>query len=130
MYDRSSTCTTCKVDEARFDLFARKQRAYDAIPPTQAALKEHIKRAVFQAGHVWGQSTVTEQQLPSLSNWRWSKQNNVWVPKWTELSAITECCQETQKCGCNRPTCTGNCKCYRSCLPCTALFSCNCQVDR
>ena len=128
MYDRSST--TCKVDEARFDLFARKQRAYDAIPPTQAALTEHVKRAVFQAGHVWGQSTVTEQQLPSPSNWGWSKQNNVWVPKWTTLSAIAECCQEIQKCGCKKSNCTGNCKCYRSGLSCTALCSCTCQVDR
>ena len=36
MYDQSSTY--CDVDEARFDLFARKQSAYDAIPPIQAAL--------------------------------------------------------------------------------------------
>ena len=82
MYDRSNT--TCKVDEANFDLFARKQRAYDAIPPTQASLKkEHAKWAVFQAGHVWGQSTVTEQKLSSPTNWGWSKQDNIWTPKWT-----------------------------------------------
>ena len=31
------------VDEARFDLFARKQRAYNAIPTIQSALKEHVK---------------------------------------------------------------------------------------
>ena len=79
MYDRSST--TCKVDEARFELFARKQKAYNAIPPTKAALKEHAKRAIFQAGHVWGQATVTVQQLPSPSNWGWLKQNNAWVSK-------------------------------------------------
>ena len=36
MYDRSSDVTT--VNEARVDLFARKQRPYDSIPPTQAAL--------------------------------------------------------------------------------------------
>ena len=32
----------CKVDEARLDLFAQKQRAYNAIPPTKGALKQHI----------------------------------------------------------------------------------------
>ena len=26
-----------------------------SIPPTKAALKEHVKRAVYQGGHVWGQ---------------------------------------------------------------------------
>ena len=60
MYNRSTT--TCKVDEAHFDLFVRKQKAYYAILPTQAALKEHVKQAVFQAGNILGQSTVTEQK--------------------------------------------------------------------
>ena len=41
MYDRSSAATS--VNDARLHLFARKQRPYDAIPPTSAALKEHIK---------------------------------------------------------------------------------------
>ena len=50
MYDRSSNVTT--VNKARLDLYARKQRQYDLIPPTQAALKELAKRA----GYVWGQA--------------------------------------------------------------------------
>ena len=56
MYDGSST--TSSVDEARFDLFARKLRSYDLIPPTQNALKEHAKRAAYQAGHIWGQCVI------------------------------------------------------------------------
>lgn len=127
MYDRSST--TCKVDEARLDLFARKQRAYNAIPPTKGALFEHVKRATYQAGHVWGQTTVTVQVLQSPSNWGWLKQDSAWSPHWTKLSAVAECCQELQKCGCKRSSCTGNCKCFRSGLSCTALCSCNCQVN-
>ena len=35
MYDRSSAASC--VNEARLDHFARKQRTYDAIPPTRAA---------------------------------------------------------------------------------------------
>ena len=50
MYDRSSATTN--VNEARLDLFARKQRTYETIPSTQAALKEHVKRAAYQAGIV------------------------------------------------------------------------------
>ena len=50
MYDQSNTY--CKVGEARFDLFALKQTGYDIISPTQAALKEHVKRAVFKPGRV------------------------------------------------------------------------------
>ena len=48
MYDRSSAATG--VDEVRLNLFACKERSYDAIPPTSAALMEHAKCAAYQAG--------------------------------------------------------------------------------
>ena len=49
MYDRSSS--TESVDEARLELFSRKQRSYEAIPPNDAALVQHItsRRAATQA---------------------------------------------------------------------------------
>ena len=50
MYDRSSSVAS--VNEARLALFARKQRSYDLIPPTQGALKEHTKRTAYEAGHI------------------------------------------------------------------------------
>lgn len=43
MYDKNSTADG--VDDARLDLFAQKQRSYDAIPPTRASLAQHVKRA-------------------------------------------------------------------------------------
>ena len=46
MYDKSSTATD--IDSVRLDLFARKQRAYDAIPTTSAALEYHTKHAAYQ----------------------------------------------------------------------------------
>ena len=52
MYDRSSS--TIKVNDARLDLFVPKQRPYNGIPPSRAALVDHIKRYVLQAGHTWG----------------------------------------------------------------------------
>lgn len=36
MYDKASECVT--VNSARMDLFARKGKAIDNIPPTEAAL--------------------------------------------------------------------------------------------
>ena len=55
MYDRSTSLT--EIDAVRLDMFARKQRPYDSIPPTKAALTEHTKRATYQAGYIWGQAT-------------------------------------------------------------------------
>ena len=50
LYDR--TCTESSVDSARKHIFAAKARSIDAIPPTQAALLQHTKRAILQGGCV------------------------------------------------------------------------------
>ena len=52
MYDSSSTAEG--VDDARLDMFARKHRPCEAIPPTRAALLQHTKRAAYQAGCISG----------------------------------------------------------------------------
>ncbi|QQP51603.1 Uncharacterized protein FKW44_001729 [Caligus rogercresseyi] len=49
LYDRTSKCTD--IYKARWKLFARKNNV-QLIPPTKAALEEHVKRAVYQGGHV------------------------------------------------------------------------------
>jgi hypothetical protein len=69
LYDRTSTAST--VNEARKQLFTRKGRQFDALPPTRAALVEHGKRTVYQAGHVWGQSLAPNPSLPSPQGWGW-----------------------------------------------------------
>lgn len=124
MYDRSSAATG--VDEARLDLFARKQRSYDAIPPTSAALKEHAKRAAYQAGIIWGQAMTTNPDLPSPADWGWVQKEETWQVVWTTLPPVAASCQELTKCSCKRG-CNRRCKCSHSGLSCTALCSCVCQ---
>lgn len=48
----SRTTTTLTVNEARQQLFSKKSKTIENIPPAQAALLQHTKRAVYQAGHV------------------------------------------------------------------------------
>ena len=62
MYDRS-TAASC-VNEARLDHFARKQRTYDAIPPTTAALREHAKRAAYPSHMGSGDCLKSRNQHP------------------------------------------------------------------
>ena len=126
MYDRSSI--TSSVDEARLDLFARKQRSYDLIPPSQNALKEHTKRAAYQAGHIWGQCVIRDPELQCPSKWGWSKEDDSWKIVWTSLEPISKCCRELTKCGC-KMECGGRCKCKKAGLHCTALCSCPCQAS-
>ena len=88
MYDRSSTATG--VDAARLDMFARKQRAYEAIPLTRAALLEHDKRAAYEAGCIWSQSTVCQPETESPADWGWTRQGDVWQIFWTSNLPIAE----------------------------------------
>ncbi|KAJ8377441.1 hypothetical protein AAFF_G00259990 [Aldrovandia affinis] len=125
MYDRSSTAEG--VDDARLDMFARKQRPYEAIPPTRSALKQHVsvlptRRA---ASGVSQQYVQPETQTPA--NWGWTKKGDLWQIVWTELSPIAESCQQLTKCGC-KSECCSRCKCYCFGLTCTALCSCRCEV--
>ena len=58
------TTTSTSVSK---QLSCRKGRALEAIPYTQAALLQHTKRAVYQAGHCWGQTPG--QTTFAISNW-------------------------------------------------------------
>ena len=126
----SRTCPLKTVNEARQSIFAQGTRTIENIPPTQAALEEHIKRAAYQAGHVWGQSVEPIQELPSPSEWGWQRSEEGWIPKWTTLPEASKACNELISCGCKK-ACRGLCKCTKADLPCTALCFCsgNCFQD-
>ena len=81
MFDCSSTIET--VNDARLDMFSRKQRPYEAIPPTLAALKQHVNRAAYQAGCIWSQSTVSQPEMQILSNWGLKTKGELWQIIWT-----------------------------------------------
>ena len=57
----------------RLGLFARKQRLYDAIPPTKAPLIQHTRRATYQACCILGEASVCQMEFQSLSDWGWKK---------------------------------------------------------
>lgn len=71
MYDRSGTAAT--MIEARFDMFARKQRPYEPVPPTRAALLQQTRRAACQAGCVWAQATQCQPEAEDPADWGWEK---------------------------------------------------------
>jgi hypothetical protein len=124
MYDRSSSKMT--VNGLRKHLFTKKCRPMEGIPPTEAALLQHTKRAALQSGYCWNRCLQSQQSLSSPSEWGWTKGDNdgIWKPLWTTLPAVAECCPELLKCGCKKG-CNKCCKCIRAKTKCTAL--CNCD---
>ena len=126
MYSR--TCSASRVNVARQEQFAKSSRSIENIPPTQAALCEHIRRATFQAGYIWGQTQIPSQTLPSPSDWGWDDKDEGWTPVWTTLTEASKACHELIHCSC-RKSCKGLCKCFKASLQCTALCYCagNCH---
>ena len=76
------------MNEARQELLSKKSGAIENIPPTQAALLQRTKRAVYQAGHVWGSALIAKPQIPSPQEWRWRREESEWKPVWTVLPPV------------------------------------------
>ena len=119
-------CLTLQVNDARMHLFKKKGRALEGIPPTQAALEQHIRRAVYQGGYIWGQSTVPMPTLPSPTEWGWMQVDCELQPKWSTLPEASKSCYELVHCKCKKG-CTSRCKCIKAALPCTPLCACDGQ---
>ena len=73
MYDRTSSSEN--LDEARLHLFPHKGKQKEAIPPTEAALLQHTKRAIYQSALIWGNTLEPKPKpdFPSLADFGWIK---------------------------------------------------------
>jgi len=68
------------VNQARKHLFTKKNRALDEI------LEQHIRWAVHQGCHHWGQSTQARPIIPSHTEWGWERDVHGNIrPLWTTL---------------------------------------------
>ena len=71
LYDKTSQLSS--VNEARRQLFCQRDKSMmEALPPTQAALEQHIKRAVYQ-GSIWATADQPLQQAPSPHEMGWTR---------------------------------------------------------
>ena len=74
MYDRTSACTSVNV--AGKDLFTRKGRTINAIPPTADTLIQHLERTVYQTGLIRGRSLEPMFEPPCPSEWGWIRNDD------------------------------------------------------
>ena len=73
------------INEARLELFVRKQQSYDFIPPTSEALVEQKKRAMYIAGFIWGQSFSCFMVIRDPGEFGWIKKGDSWQIFWIKL---------------------------------------------
>ena len=126
LYHKGSTLLS--VNEARRHLFCKKNKTLENLPPTQNALLQHAKRAVFQCS-IWVTSQDTIQNVPTPEGWGWTKQDDAWSPVWITIPEAARACNELIKCGCkSKRGCTSRCKCNKAGLACTDLCNCTCEI--
>ena len=121
----SKGCDSAGVDEARHRLFTTGKKSLDKLPPTQAALYQHVRRALLQASFFWNQALISQQEIPDFSEWGWQRDDHSmkWIPLWTVLSDASKACSILLHCGCVT-TCGGRCKCKRAGVSCSSLCKC------
>ena len=70
LYQRTSELEN--VNDLRKQLFCQN-RSIENIPPTKNALEQHVKRSVYLAGFIWGQTLTGNPTLPSPEVWGWKR---------------------------------------------------------
>ena len=115
-YDRTSDLVN--VNDARKWLFTQRSRSLKNIPPTQAALIQHIKWASYQAS-CWNMAMTLVPELPNPEDWGWWKDDTEWHPLWTTLPEASESCRELVRCGCKKG-CTYE---VQMCQGCPKMYS-------
>ena len=121
LYDRTSPLSL--VNDEREELFCKRSRSVERLPPTKDALLQHTRRSVYQAG-IWTTSTQTLQVLPSPEDFAWNNSSGTWLPVWITIPEVSKACRELVKCCC-KGDCL-NCTCAKSNLACSPLCSCKC----
>ena len=91
VYDKTST--SLSINQTRRELFCLKNVTMERMPPTQNALLQHMKRAVYQAS-IWVTSTEVREMIPSPSEYGWEQVDNVWSPLWLTVSELSKGCQD------------------------------------
>ena len=77
LYDKTSVLET--VNEARRELFCKKNRNLENLPPTQDALAQHIKRAAYQES-IWTTASNATNTIPLPSDRGWENIDGEWQP--------------------------------------------------
>jgi hypothetical protein len=122
VYERTSVLED--INESRYQLFCKKNRSLENLPPTKDALLLHIQRAIYQSG-VWTSCLNFNLVAPSPTLFGWKLEDEKLVPIWMTLSEAAKACSELIKCNCKKEC--RRCKCFKANLPCTDLCTCLCE---
>ena len=76
------------------ELFSKKGRLLDGIPPTTDTLQLHIYRAIYQASYCWAQSLCKIPSLADPCEWGWKMEDKHYKIVWTSIPEASKMCNE------------------------------------
>ena len=85
-------CTTEQgtLEDARFDILIHQNiDSLRPLPPSSSAFTQHVMRAAYVAGHVWGTADVPSPTLPAFTEWGWTQDSEGIYPVWTTRLVLT-----------------------------------------
>ena len=74
----------------------KPEQGVDKLPPTQAAWKQHIQRALLQA-NIWAQDLEEKPVTPEPLTLGWKKEGGRMLPVLSSESAAPDCVLELVK---------------------------------
>ena len=114
------------LDVVRYELFSKKNKRNEKLPPTMDAFTLHLKRANFQS-YIWLHATTPFLHLNPLGNgWILDGEGHM-VPNRMRQPSAPDAVLTFKKCGCKRMCQTRNCRCFKEGLVCTD--ACGCDTD-
>ena len=109
---------------AENDFVCQRNQNVEMISPSQNALFQHCRRAMFQA-IVWTTAHDSAMFEPDPCLHGWNREHDHLIPEWITIPEAAAMCKELVKCGCKK-SCSGVCRCRKHTLTCTALCKCQC----
>ena len=122
-YNKAGLYDCASIDGLRFQLFKHsvKDELRD-LPPSKDALLQHLLRAAFQAGWLWGNS-LRQLPCPPVVEWGWTTDVEELFVRWSTVSAGDTLSRVTGVCSCRTNKCT-SCSCAARGMKC--LIYCKC----
>ena len=119
------------IDEARYVLFCTKNHLSQQLPPTRDALRNHVKRANYQAA-IWKHALKGKADIPSPDGHGWTLCDNTLQVHWMDAEPAPHALMQLASCGCKTECGTRRCSCRASDLGCTDACKCpaSCRNQR
>ena len=111
------------ADEARYDIFFKKFKKTDDLPPAKDSLSQHVKRANYQT-LIWKSALEHNASFGIPIGHGWEKDGETLIPKLMTKAYAPKSLLVVVSCNCIKLECRGRFSCQKEGLPCIDSYGC------